>query len=103
MSGRTVTATQARVRFGEILRDVTRGAGAIVVERQGRPQAVILSYQEYQRLLARVDHGWREGLGRALSIGARIARRRKRVPLPAPEDVLTAGREERQKDVLGMS
>jgi prevent-host-death family protein len=102
MSERTVTATQARVRFGEILRQVSGGSGAVVVARLGEPQVVILAFREYQSLRDRVDRGSRVGLDRALSVGERIARRRGGVPLPPPEDVIASSREERDEDVLGM-
>lgn len=46
----TVTATQARVHFGELLQRVIRSKKAIIVERAGKPLAVILSMDEYERL-----------------------------------------------------
>lgn len=48
----TVTATQARVHFGELLQRVILSKKAIVVERAGKPLAVILSMDEYERLSA---------------------------------------------------
>ncbi|MBX3070543.1 MAG: type II toxin-antitoxin system Phd/YefM family antitoxin [Thermomicrobiales bacterium] len=47
---KTVTATEARVHFGELLRAVSEERATYVVERAGKPQAVILSSEEYQRL-----------------------------------------------------
>ena len=48
----SVTATEARVHFGELLQRVIRSKKAIVVERAGKPLAVILSMDEYERLAA---------------------------------------------------
>jgi len=48
----TMTATHARIHFGEVLRKVAKGGHRIIVERAGRPQAVMLSVSEYERLRA---------------------------------------------------
>ena len=40
----TMTATHARIHFGEVLRRVAKGGHRIIVERAGRPQAVILQF-----------------------------------------------------------
>lgn len=50
------TATEAKNRFGEILHGVARGSAAIVTSRN-RPRAVILSYEEYQRLVEQEARG----------------------------------------------
>ncbi len=47
----TMSATQARVHFGEVLRRV-RDNEIITVEHAGKPQAVIMSIEEYERLRA---------------------------------------------------
>ncbi len=48
----TMTATHACVHFGEVLPKVAKGRHGIIVERAGRPQAVMLSVSEYERLRA---------------------------------------------------
>jgi prevent-host-death family protein len=50
------TATEAKNRFGEILHGIARGGAAIVTSRN-RPRAVILSYEDYQRLVERESRG----------------------------------------------
>lgn len=45
-----VSATEARVHFGEIYRRVTENDEMIVVERNGRPGAVIISIDAYEAL-----------------------------------------------------
>jgi prevent-host-death family protein len=55
---KTVSATEARVHFGELLREVAEEGTTYVVERGGKPQAVMISTQEYERFQAvkpRVD------------------------------------------------
>jgi prevent-host-death family protein len=45
-----VSATEARVHFGEILRAVQEDGDTIIVERGGRAAAVILPVAAYDRL-----------------------------------------------------
>ena len=44
-----ISSTQAKARFSEFI-DRSMNGEEIVVHRRGRPVAVILSYEEYQRL-----------------------------------------------------
>lgn len=44
----TLSATEVKNRFGAVLREVNRTGNPIVVERDGRPVAVILSMQAYE-------------------------------------------------------
>lgn len=46
---RTMSATEARVHFGEVLRRVENNE-TITVERGGQPKAVIISIDQYTRL-----------------------------------------------------
>jgi len=48
---RSVTATEAQIRFGELIRRVAEDRESVIVERGGKPQAVVLSVPEYERLL----------------------------------------------------
>ncbi len=45
-----ITATEARVHFGEIYRRVAENDETIVVERNGKPGVVILSVDAYEEL-----------------------------------------------------
>lgn len=49
MAVRTLSATDVKNRFGRVLREISKSGGPIVVERGGKPVAVILSVDEYQR------------------------------------------------------
>lgn len=46
---RSVPATQAKNRFGEILQTV-RNSGAVFIERHGQAQAVVLGIEDYNKL-----------------------------------------------------
>jgi prevent-host-death family protein len=53
MAERVISATEARVHFGEVMRRVAETNEAVIVERGGEPQVVILSMDEYGALLRR--------------------------------------------------
>lgn len=57
-----MSATEARVHFGEVLRRVQNNE-TIIVERGGKPKAVILSIPEYEKLKRRDT---RRGFGESL-------------------------------------
>lgn len=61
--GTTMSATQARVHFGDVLRRV-RENEIITVEHAGKPEAVIMSVEEYERLKAHApaEDDWWERL-----------------------------------------
>ncbi len=49
MAVRTLSATEVKNRFGQVLREVAKSGGPIFVERDGKPVAVILSIRKYER------------------------------------------------------
>jgi prevent-host-death family protein len=57
---RTLSATEVKNRFGAVLRELARTGGPVLVERGGKPVAVILSiqtYEETQRVIpSSADH-----------------------------------------------
>jgi len=100
MEERTMTATNARVHFGQVLRWVSETRQPIIVERAGRPQAVILSLQEYERLKQeQQSKDWRSLVDAAHQIiQAELGDR----SLPAPDEVIRAMREERNGKLLDL-
>lgn len=61
------TATKAKNRFGELL-DMSI-AEPVAIEKKGRPVAVLLSFEEYQRLSELDDRYWGEKAQEALKSG----------------------------------
>lgn len=47
---RTMTATEARVHFGELLRAVAKRGETVIVEHHGKPTVAFVSVAEYERL-----------------------------------------------------
>ena len=98
---RTVSATDARIRFGELMRWVVESQRPVVVERGGKPHVVVLSVDEYDRLQAgqQEQDDWRQLVRQAREqIQAELGGRE----LPPPEDVIRQMREERDARLLAM-
>lgn len=45
-----VSALQARANFGQLLQRLDRERQSLVIEKRGRPKAVLISIQEYVKL-----------------------------------------------------
>jgi len=99
---RIVSATEARVHFGELLRQVSEEGQTIIVERDGRPQAVVISVAEYERMLGQETPNWQTALERLRLIGERILERRQGLPLPPPEEWIREAREERDEQLANL-
>jgi prevent-host-death family protein len=98
---RTVSATNARIRLGELMRWAVESHRPVVVERGGKPYVVMLSVREYERLKVAQDNSqdWRElvELSREQIRGDLGGRE-----LIPPEDVLRRGREERDAQLADL-
>lgn len=96
---RKMSATDARIHFGELMRRVVETQEPVIVERGGKPHVVVISVEEYERFVAAQEarEGWRELV--------RQAREQVRADLgegdlPPPEEVLRAMREERDEQLI---
>ena len=98
--GRVVSATEARIHFGELMRQAVEGHEAIIVERGGKPHVVVLSVEEYERRLKRQRQDeWKRLVDRArVQIQADLGGR----TLPSPEEILDQAREGRDEQLLAM-
>src|SRR5215217_1382549 len=99
--GRVVTATEARIHFGELMREVIEHRQPVIVERGGKPQVVVLSISEYERLLAGQPKqtDWKELVRRAREqVRAELGERK----LPPPEDIIKEMREERDAQLMDL-
>jgi prevent-host-death family protein len=98
--GRVVSATEARIRFGKLMREAVESNEAIIVERGGKSHVVVLSVEEYERLLKGQQKAeWKELAHAARTqIQADLGGR----PLPPPEEMLEEAREGRDGELLDM-
>ena len=51
MAIKSVSSTQAQNNFGQVIDDVTQNHTRYIVERRGNPKAVILSFEDFARIL----------------------------------------------------
>ena len=92
----TVSATDARIRFGEIMRRAKKGP--VIVERGGKPEVVVISKQEYDRLAGNVPQvDWRKKLD---ELHERLRVELAGRTLPEPEEIIRQSREERDEQLL---
>ena len=47
---KTMTATQARTHFGDVMRQIVENGEPIIVERAGKPQVAMISLADLKRL-----------------------------------------------------
>ena len=95
-----VSATEARIRFGELMRRAVESREPIIVERGGKSHVVVLSVDEYERLLKRQQQDdWRELVRRERAqVQADLDGRK----LPLPEEILQQLREGRDEQPLAL-
>ena len=48
---KSVSSTQAQNNFGQVIDDVTQNHTRYIVERRGSPKAIILSFDDFARVL----------------------------------------------------
>ncbi len=94
---RVISATQARIHFGELMRTVVEQNESIIVERAGKPEVVVLSVSEYKRLRKSDSEDW---LARVDKVRARIQQELGDRTLTPSEDVIREMREERDAQLL---
>ena len=97
---RTVSATDARIRLGELMRWVVESQQPVVVERGGAPYVVLLSVDEYERLRAgqQEQQDWRSLVRQSRR---QIEAERGGRELTSAEEVLRQVRQERDERLLG--
>ena len=92
---RFVSATEARIRLGEWMRRAVEQGEIIIVQRAGRPYAVLMSFEAYQRRQGQ-KADLEDPLASLLALARRWAQERGGRPLtPPPEEVIRQMREER--------
>lgn len=52
MATKKISSTQAQNNFGQVLDEVTQNQIRFIIERRGIPKAVILSFDDFERLLS---------------------------------------------------
>ncbi|MFH1636776.1 MAG: type II toxin-antitoxin system Phd/YefM family antitoxin [Chloroflexota bacterium] len=99
--GNNYPATEARIRFGEVIRRAVDRHERFIVERAGQPQVIILSLNDYNQLKATQGESgrWRKLVQLAQE---RIETETQDKPLPHPAEVINNQRGARYKHILGL-
>lgn len=98
--GNVVSATEARARFGEVMRRAAESREPVVVKRAGKPYVVIISVDEYERLQAMSSQeDWPRTRDAIVEVNRRIRARRGDSPLTPPEDLIREMREARDAEL----
>ena len=48
---KSVSSTEAQNNFGQVMNDITQNQTRYIIERRGSPQAVILSFDDFSRIV----------------------------------------------------
>ncbi|NOZ49408.1 MAG: type II toxin-antitoxin system Phd/YefM family antitoxin [Chloroflexi bacterium] len=98
--GHVVSATEARIRFGELMRRAVESRETIIVERGGKSHVVVISIDEYERLL-REQQG-KDWKGLVAQARAQIQTELGDRDLPPAEEIVRQVREERDAQLLAV-
>lgn len=99
---KVVSATEARVHFGDVTRRVEEQGEAVIVQRDGREVVAIIpidAYRQYEEARATRRDWWHELEEIHRLLRAEIGDR----PLPPADEVLAQLREERDAELLDLS
>jgi prevent-host-death family protein len=94
-----VSATDARVHFGELMRQVMETGKAVTVERGGKPAVVVVPVAEYERMRDRERQHLEDWHRRLDAIHARIAAEIGDRPVPDTGELIREMREERSREL----
>lgn len=99
---RRVTATEARVHFGEVLDSVAKRGDIVWVDRAGTPLAVIVSVEVWKHRRAAAEDPW-DKTNRLLRESDEYLHNHPPEHLTNidVEEAIDAGREERDRAILG--
>ena len=98
---RIISATQARIHFGELMRQVVENKEPVIVERGGKPQVVVLSVAEYNQLKTGGQRD-RDVLERAARLRAQITEQLGERTLPPAQEIIRDMREDRGEQLTGL-
>ena len=97
---RKITATEARVHFGEVMQSVVKDQSPVIVEKSGKPQVVILAVEHYKRLQEDQNRNW---LSQLKETHALVYLDLNGKELPDASDLIKQMREVRDVQLLDLS
>ncbi len=97
---KTMSATEARIHFGEVLDEVEEEGARIIIERSGKPAAAIVSMRDLGLIKVNA-YDRTNAIEKVRALRERIAVHRSGEPLPDATEDIRAMREERDAELLG--
>ncbi len=99
MVTKTVSATEARIHFGELMRRVVEDQQPVTIERAGKPQVVVVSIEQYEQLVTGhpQEPDWRKSLQHA---HVQITRELSDIEIAPTDEIIRQMREERSEQLL---
>jgi prevent-host-death family protein len=90
---KTISATEARIRFGELIQEAQKGP--VTVEREGKPVVIVISKHHYDQLVDKTQMtSWQDRLDELHQfLQAELGGRE----LPEPAEILREMRKERDE------
>lgn len=98
---RTVSATEARIRFGELMQRVADSGETVIVERDGVPRIAILSIDSYKHLKGE-ESPWEQWEANLRRLHERIRAELGNAVLPSSVEIIRQMREERDEHLASL-
>ena len=98
---RTISATEARVRFGEVMRRVVEADETVIVERDGIPRVAIISIDNYYQLKGE-ESPWLRWQNDLHDLHERLRSELGGRQLPSSVEIIRQMREERDEQLAGL-
>ena len=99
MVTKTISATEARIHLGEVLDQVETQGSRVVIERAGKPVAMLISMED-SRALAEPESDIEALIERTARNAEAIEKRRGGEPLPDVAEIIRQARDERDAQIL---
>ena len=98
---RTISATEARIRFGELMQRVADGGETVIVERDGVPRIAIISIDSYNQFKGE-ESPWEQWEANLRRLHERIRAELGDAQLPSSVDIIRQMREERDEQLASL-
>jgi prevent-host-death family protein len=98
---RTISATEARVKFGEVMQRIADSGESVIVERDGVPSVAIISIEDYKRFKGEASP-WAQWLTNLRHLHERIRAELGDAQLPSSVEIIREMREERDEQLASL-
>lgn len=96
---RVISATEARVKFGQLMQRVAENDETVIVERDGVPRMVVMSLESYERMKGSAESAWDKWEAELAELHADLRARLGDRELPSTVETIHRMREERDEQL----